>query len=591
MSQHQDGKGPEASVNLLEPSRALPPATNILHRYTHAAHQFWILEVSCILIALGAMLGMIGMLTVLNGSPLDSWTLKIGPNTAVSILSGLYRGLIVTVIATCIAQLRWPYFSSAPQRLSEFDTFDGAARGPWGAMKFLLAIPFTKDTIATIASFAACLMILAVAIDPFSQQMLTYETDTVPTTGGPNPALMPVNNGIANGQTLLGRRNAWQAIYGGFLDFDYPLPYQCHGGNCTWPSFVSLGLCSSCQDARSLLSFQCASSSGGDDADCSTITSGVKGTDITLSLKNGTKPPQADTDDSKTYSFVSSAVGSNYPQGLGNSTLFQFITAQLLVNLSNPVPTNFQPDWNLTFCSAQWCARVYENVTVANGMLIQSQTKTFELYEDTTSSCAGSTKCQQFVTRDALGVEGTDSVSYIIDLTEAAADVSQLFNFEDDLSSTVNGTWNLAAAFSVTGALFWGVDMAASAARSASTFSDYLRANHVFSANVQGTTLVRTTFMKVRWEWITLPVILAFLSILLLVAVFIQAISGPAKARFFGKSSVLPFMFYTPMNINQDQQQQPEEEVNRAAAHGDRGRLQSVDKGSDDITYMLREVH
>lgn len=499
-------------------------------------------------IAVGALAGMIGMLIHLDNSPLDSWTLRFGPNTVVSILAGVCRGLLVTVIATCIAQLRWPYFASAPQRLSEFDTFDGAARGAWGSLKFLFLIPFTRDTLATIASFGACLMILAIAIDPFAQQMLTFDSKAVPTTGGPSPALMPVSNGLSNGRTLLGRRDAWQAIYGGFLNFDYPLSYDCHSGNCTWPNFVSLGVCSSCQDARPLMSFECATGSGESGSGCSAITSGVNGTDIVLTLKNGSQFSQDTTNVGTAYSLVKSSVGSSYPYGLGNPTLFQFVTAQLLVNLSRPVPIAYKPDWNFTLCSVEWCARVYENVTVSAGTLMQPETNTFQLYEDTQSSCAGSNKCQQFVTKDPLNVPGTESATYIVDLTEAAADVGQLFNFEDDLYAFQNGTWNLAAAFSVTGALFWGVDMAASAAKSASTFTDYLRAHHVFTANIPGVTLVRTTFIKVRWAWVALPVTMVVLSVFLLAVVLFQAIAGPASSRFFWKSSALPLLLHPSIN-------------------------------------------
>lgn len=586
MSQIQDEKHPESNVNLLEPVPSTQ--TSRLQGVTNLVNRFWIVELSCVVVAIGAMAGMIGMLSYLNNSTLDAWTLKISPNTILAILANLCKAVMVTVIATCIAQLRWPYFASAPQPLADFDTFDGATRGPWGALKFMFAVPFTRGRLSSIASFAAVLMVFSVAIDPFAQQMLKYETDSVPTTGGATPARIPVNKGIASGKTILGRGDAWQSIYGGFLGFDYPVPYDCHNGNCTWPNFVTLALCSSCQDAGPLMSFQCASSSGNNDTDCSTVTSRVQGTDIIVTFKNGSQPLVAAQDGSKAYTLVKGAVGSPYPGGFGDPTLFEFVTAQLLVNLSSPMPSQFQPQWNLTLCAVKWCARVFENVTVRDGTLSQPEARKVELYEDTTSNCTGSNVCQQFVTRDSLGVPDIDNATYRIDLTQDSAEISKLFTFDDDIDAFKNGTWDVGGAFSVTGTIFWGIDVIEATSKSASTFSNYLRANHVYSAYVEGITLVRTTFIRVRWAWIGLPATLVVMSTLLLAATVIQTRSRTLSSKFLWKSSTLPLLFY-PLDDNAQERHRQSEPLTTLAARGDTVRGQFIDNGSGGVSFVMRD--
>lgn len=76
------------------------------------------------------------------------------------------------VIGEGIGQLKWVYFEQRPHRLADFDTFDGGSRGPLGAIKMLYKI----NGRAIVASIGGIVTILALAMDPFVQQVVSFES-------------------------------------------------------------------------------------------------------------------------------------------------------------------------------------------------------------------------------------------------------------------------------------------------------------------------------------------------------------------------------------------------------------------------------
>lgn len=206
--------------------------------------RMWAYEIFSAFVSLAAICAMIGFLLYLDNKPLISWTAHISPNTVISILSTLCKATLLTVIGACIAQLRWMYYRSAPQKLKEIDTFANASKGIAGSVKMFWTVS-KKQTPGRVATFGAFLVVIAIAIDPFSQQVLKYQVQDVATQG--LAATMPVAHGIGDARTILDNNQAWRGLYAGLIGFDYPIPYQCISGNCTWPAFATLGVCGTCQ--------------------------------------------------------------------------------------------------------------------------------------------------------------------------------------------------------------------------------------------------------------------------------------------------------------------------------------------------------
>ena len=75
-------------------------------------------------------------------------------------------------VAQGISQLKWTYFQQRPHRLAELQVFDDASRGPLGSLQLLWKIRWK----AVVASLGALVCVLALATEPFTQQILSYPT-------------------------------------------------------------------------------------------------------------------------------------------------------------------------------------------------------------------------------------------------------------------------------------------------------------------------------------------------------------------------------------------------------------------------------
>lgn len=311
-----------------------------LDRLKDFLDRVWAYEIFSVLVSLGAMGAMIGVLVYMDNKPLSSWTARISPNTVISILSTLCEATLMTAIGACIAQLRWLYYRTAPQKLGDIDTFANATKGTVGSLRMVWDVS-KKQNSGRIACFGAFLIIIAIAIDPFSQQVLRYQVQNIATAG--LAATIPVSHGIGDASTILNNNQAWRGLYAGLLGFDYPMPYQCNSGNCTWPSFATLGVCSSCEASQFL---------AGTGQNSSTLQANMG--NLSMSLNNGAPPSSAIPNTTEAYTLVKSVVSASYPYGLASPTIFEFLIAQLLVDTTSK-PENFTPAWNLTLCSVEWC--------------------------------------------------------------------------------------------------------------------------------------------------------------------------------------------------------------------------------------------
>lgn len=132
----------------------------------------WWPELVGALLSILLLVAIIVFLAEIDGSKLDDWHLawQIKPPTIVSILVTLCRIALAFFVAEGIGQLKWVFFEQRPHQLSDFDEFDEATRGPWGATHFIWKI----NRRAFVATFGAVMAILILAMDPFSQQVLYY---------------------------------------------------------------------------------------------------------------------------------------------------------------------------------------------------------------------------------------------------------------------------------------------------------------------------------------------------------------------------------------------------------------------------------
>ena len=133
----------------------------------------WVVEVTGAVLSILSLFAIVLLLLVYDGKSTFTWH-GVTLNTIISVLATTARISIVLAVSSCLAQQKWMWLSRRPGPLMDFETFDAASRGPSGSIKLLWS---TKSW--AVAAIGAWVIILAVAVDPFLQQLLTYNSDLI----------------------------------------------------------------------------------------------------------------------------------------------------------------------------------------------------------------------------------------------------------------------------------------------------------------------------------------------------------------------------------------------------------------------------
>lgn len=149
----------------------------------------WGVETASTIFSMLCVVAMVIILSRIDGRLLSSWTIEVSPNAVISVLSTASKAAMILPVAEGLSQLKWLYLERQGLRqvrsvfldctnanamrscsLDHLQTFDDASRGPWGALKFFL---FARK--ATFIAYVGCIVtIAAIALEPFTQQILSY---------------------------------------------------------------------------------------------------------------------------------------------------------------------------------------------------------------------------------------------------------------------------------------------------------------------------------------------------------------------------------------------------------------------------------
>lgn len=114
------------------------------------------------------------LLSRVQDQPYENWKFYVGLNPTISALTTVARGTLLLSASACLSQGKWLHFVKQ-SRLHAMDVFDQASRGPLGALTIVLK---TK-TYLGLPTVAAAITVLALAIGPFTQQVVTYDQGSV----------------------------------------------------------------------------------------------------------------------------------------------------------------------------------------------------------------------------------------------------------------------------------------------------------------------------------------------------------------------------------------------------------------------------
>jgi len=229
----------------------------------------WLWEILGAFISMTAIIAIVAILASHDGGPLSEWNYSITLNSLISLFATVAKAALLLPVGQVLGQLKWIWFHQRARRLDHLQTFDDASRGPWGALQLL----YSTRGKARLAAWGAIITLAALAIDPFAQQVITYESRRVASgsSGVARCQNWTTNDSVITSQmspsatsVISISADSWKkavqpidlsfqakaAIYNGLYgsNTSMSVPTDCSSGNCTWPLFTSLGMCSTCAD-------------------------------------------------------------------------------------------------------------------------------------------------------------------------------------------------------------------------------------------------------------------------------------------------------------------------------------------------------
>ncbi|KAL4908708.1 hypothetical protein BDW74DRAFT_173940 [Aspergillus multicolor] len=319
----------------------------------------WFYEVLMMGFSIACFAAVSCLLFVTNGNTPPTLARGLTLNTIVSLLGTACKSSLIYVIGECIGQLKWPWYHKGPkaQQLDGIQLFDSASRGPLGS-----ALILAQHRCHSLVSLGALVMLLALAFDSFMQQPITYplrevQDDNSSSAAAPQAlVLLPEFLG-ADTRSIL-----YTGVWAEEPKSSFEVRPTCPSGNCTWPPFQSVGMCSHCEDVTH------ASRLSWDRTEINTTIPGTIKPRLTLGLPQSLQTSglvvvdvQPDYASLLRLGFPRQTVWTPYYQAAGtrNATF---------LGVTDPLYVFTFVLKSATQCVLSLCARTY-TVAVSNGVL------------------------------------------------------------------------------------------------------------------------------------------------------------------------------------------------------------------------------
>ena len=382
-------------------------------------------------------------------------------------------------------------------------------------------------------------MIAVAAVGPFTQQLVHYESRSIQIGGLASlprtenyDAYAFGNIAAVKSMDLAMKASFYNGVFNGDHSASLAVSGSCSSGNCTWPDFSSVGVCSQCIDSTSSMNRDCQGE--GREQSC------------TFTLPGGTT--MAVSGQSMNPFFNSSATAKTDGLPSYNSTMFQL---EMIANPGGPGSSGSDGIVART-CSLYFCVKTYQ-VWVESGNLTESIASTFpnEKTSSIDSKVVGTTQSSQGsgypplaflpgsddgVIGGPYNISGFSSVPMIgflaSNLQGSGSGMPGEASYDSDavqvLSNSFGVTSNVTAEQVFENlATSWTNTMRTDSGSSGST-------------TIDGTVWTTETFVTVDWPWISLPAMIAVVVMLLLLLTVWQTYR--ARMESF-KSESLPALF------------------------------------------------
>ncbi|KAK1813629.1 polynucleotide adenylyltransferase [Friedmanniomyces endolithicus] len=212
----------------------------------------WIWETLSLLTSATCIGAIVVLLSHYDGKPLPNWKYGLTMNGVISILAVVTKASMMLPVAETLSQLKWCWFWKTHRPVCDFESFDGASRGPWGSLMMLLNVP-----LWSLGTLGAGLTVAAMFVEPALQQLPAYPSLSVTVGGSGLGRSLNFTDRVpvASANTFSLSEGFVSAIYMGIFGSNESVSTSpsCATGNCTWPTFSTLAVCSACEDLTPLL--------------------------------------------------------------------------------------------------------------------------------------------------------------------------------------------------------------------------------------------------------------------------------------------------------------------------------------------------
>ncbi|TEA17340.1 hypothetical protein C8034_v000448 [Colletotrichum sidae] len=225
----------------------------------------WVFEISSLFISAVCLAGIITTLVLHGSRPLPQWPFGIKINALISALATVSRSALAVAISAAISQRQWVRLNDGHHPLADLEMHDNASRGPWGSLSLLFSLGWS-DAV----SLGALITVLALAMDPFIQQIATFESAPAPFGTSNISSRIIFETGVNSTDGTVFHQgfvqapgtfspHVYQGLYfhGDLGDTTLRNVLQLHprssGGNVSFGISESLAVCSECANVTDIL--------------------------------------------------------------------------------------------------------------------------------------------------------------------------------------------------------------------------------------------------------------------------------------------------------------------------------------------------
>jgi hypothetical protein len=455
----------------------------------------WAIEYLAITTAIASLAAIGATLGVYNGRPLQAWHHAIRLNTVLSTLATIMKGSMLLPVCASLSQLKWLWYTRDGRSLQAFEIFDGASRGPWGATRLLFFLRFWH-----IASLGCAVTLLSSASGVFVQQSVGYPLLKVVQQGitlVPYAQSFSLHDDISPslvGQPLMAA--LYDGVYSTNLSHSITsVTASCPTGNCTFPSYASLAVCSRCHDVSALLTYTYDPGNG-------------LGAIYNWTLPNGLSLVNAET--AVTFINLTSTTLNDDALAVYYRSLGTIVNASIIIGNANGGGS--QPPESAWDCVLSFCAKSY-NSSESLGIYTEVVLDDFEdpgwtLSPDNTqlSFNLPTTQLTSVGTQNrTFAVAYYDLLKVRVAYTTSLSGVSGI-----DVGANPYYTSDIAQ-----GIYYKGSDVPRTFADIEEALTNTLRG--ISQENIEGTVWALEAYIQVTWLWLLLPLITMLLSLVLLI--------------------------------------------------------------------------